>query len=95
MLHSWQDEYHMVANFFSPTQWVVVLVILFLLFGAKKLPEIARSVGKSLGEFKKARQEFEDELMKASAEEEKKAIATSESGVSKTEEKKENDHTSV
>lgn len=85
----------MIANFFSPTQWVVVLVILFLLFGAKKLPEIARSVGKSLGEFKKARQEFEDELMKSSSEEEKKAIATSESSTDKTEEKKENDQASV
>ncbi len=85
----------MIANFFSPTQWIVVLVILFLLFGAKKLPEIARSVGKSLGEFKKARQEFEDELLKASDAEEKKVIATSETDTHKTEEKKENDHASV
>ncbi|HLA92099.1 MAG TPA: twin-arginine translocase TatA/TatE family subunit [Actinomycetota bacterium] len=39
---------------YSPgPEWIVVLVILVLLFGAKKLPELARSVGKSTSEFKK------------------------------------------
>ena len=42
---------------------IVILLLLFvLLFGAKKLPELARALGKSLGEFKKARNEFEKEL---------------------------------
>ncbi|MFH0878669.1 MAG: twin-arginine translocase TatA/TatE family subunit [Lentisphaerota bacterium] len=36
---------------------LVILAVLVLLFGAKKIPEIARSLGKSLGEFKKGRQE--------------------------------------
>ncbi len=49
----------------SPTQWMILVVICLVIFGAKRLPEIARSLGKSLGEFKKARREFEDELMKA------------------------------
>ncbi|GAA1077369.1 Sec-independent protein translocase subunit TatA [Pseudonocardia alni] len=31
----------------SPTHWLIVLVVLVLLFGAKKLPEMARSVGRS------------------------------------------------
>ena len=39
---------------YSPgPEWIVVLVVLVLLFGAKKLPELARSVGKSTSEFKK------------------------------------------
>jgi sec-independent protein translocase protein TatA len=39
---------------YSPgPEWIVVVVILVLLFGAKKLPELARSVGKSTNEFKK------------------------------------------
>ncbi len=38
-------------------EWIVVLVILVLLFGAKKLPELARSVGKSTSEFKKGMSE--------------------------------------
>jgi sec-independent protein translocase protein TatA len=32
---------------------VVILAIVFLLFGAKQMPEIARSIGRSLQEFKK------------------------------------------
>jgi sec-independent protein translocase protein TatA len=43
---------------YSPgPEWIVVLVILVLLFGAKKLPELARSVGKSTSEFKKGMSE--------------------------------------
>lgn len=44
-----------------------ILVIVLLLFGAKKLPELARGIGQSLGEFKKARDEFEKEIHKSSA----------------------------
>jgi sec-independent protein translocase protein TatA len=45
-----------------------ILVIMVLLFGAKKLPELARGLGQSLGEFKKARDEFERELRNSTAE---------------------------
>ncbi|OJV06759.1 MAG: hypothetical protein BGO12_11855 [Verrucomicrobia bacterium 61-8] len=33
-----------------------------LFFGAKKLPELARGLGQSLGEFRKAKEEFDKEL---------------------------------
>lgn len=39
-----------------------ILILAFLLFGAKRLPELARGLGQSIGEFKKARDEFEREL---------------------------------
>jgi len=45
---------------FSRFGWqeiVLILAVLLLLFGAKKIPEIARSLGKSLNEFKKGQQE--------------------------------------
>jgi sec-independent protein translocase protein TatA len=43
---------------YSPgPEWIVVLIVLVLLFGAKKLPELARSVGKSTSEFKKGMSE--------------------------------------
>jgi len=38
---------------------LVILLIILLLFGAKRLPELARSLGKSLREFKKGREELE------------------------------------
>jgi sec-independent protein translocase protein TatA len=43
----------------------VIFVLVLLLFGAKKLPELAKGLGKSMGEFKKARTEFEDEINRA------------------------------
>jgi sec-independent protein translocase protein TatA len=45
-----------------------ILVVVVLLFGAKKLPELARGLGQSLGEFKKAKDEFERELRNSTAE---------------------------
>ncbi|MGA0845222.1 MAG: Sec-independent protein translocase subunit TatA/TatB [Luteolibacter sp.] len=44
---------------------IVIFLIVLLLFGAKKLPELARGVGKSMGEFKKARDDFEREITRA------------------------------
>ncbi len=38
---------------------IVILLIVLLLFGARKLPDLARSLGKSIGEFKKGREETE------------------------------------
>lgn len=43
-------------------EMMVIFVIILLLFGAKKIPELARGLGKSMGEFKKARDEFEREI---------------------------------
>lgn len=50
-----------------------ILVLVLLLFGAKKLPELARGLGQSLNEFKKARDEFEAQIHKSAAEVEVKA----------------------
>ncbi len=39
------------------TEVLVILVVLILLFGARKIPDLARALGRSLGEFKKGREE--------------------------------------
>jgi len=44
---------------------LVILVIILVLFGAKKLPELARGLGQAIKEFQKAKDEFSDELHKA------------------------------
>ena len=43
----------------SPTHLLLLLLIILVLFGAKRVPDIARSLGRSLGEFKKGRAEGE------------------------------------
>ena len=47
---------------------VFIMIIVLVLFGAKKLPELARGLGQSLGEFKKAKEEFEREIHKSTTE---------------------------
>ncbi|MCX6179729.1 MAG: twin-arginine translocase TatA/TatE family subunit [Chlorobiales bacterium] len=41
---------------------MLILVIILVLFGAKKLPELARGLGKGIKEFKNAQNESEDEI---------------------------------
>jgi sec-independent protein translocase protein TatA len=41
---------------------LLILVLVLILFGPGKLPEIGRSLGKALTEFKKAKKDIEDEL---------------------------------
>lgn len=43
------------------TEILIILFIVLLLFGAKKLPELARGLGKSMNEFKRASSEMERE----------------------------------
>jgi len=50
--------------------WEIILIILFviILFGGKKLPELARGLGLGLKEFKKATHEIKDEVQNAADE---------------------------
>ncbi len=60
---SYNEHMQVLALFNSPQQWLILIIVCLVIFGAKRLPEIARGVGRSLGEFKKARRDFEQELM--------------------------------
>ena len=44
---------------------VVIMLVILLLFGAKKLPELAKGMGKGIKEFKKATRDVNDELDRA------------------------------
>ena len=43
-------------------EMIVILLVLVLLFGANKIPKLARSTGQAMGEFRKGREQIEDEL---------------------------------
>lgn len=49
-------------------EMILIALVILLLFGAKKLPELARGIGKSMGEFKKAKEDFEDEIKRGTDE---------------------------
>jgi sec-independent protein translocase protein TatA len=48
---------------------LVILVVLLLLFGANKVPSMARNLGKSLEAFRRASREVTDEIMRADLQE--------------------------
>ena len=50
-----------LLNFAGP-DLIIILLIVLVLFGAKKLPDLARGMGQALKEFQKAKDEFGDEL---------------------------------
>lgn len=45
----------------KPWHWVVLIVVLLLVFGSKKLPDMARSIGQSMKIFKKEIKELTDD----------------------------------
>ena len=55
-----------VANLMGP-QSIFILFVLLLLFGAKKLPELAKGLGQAIREFSKAKNEIHDEIMREQA----------------------------
>lgn len=46
----------------SGTELIIVLVAILVLFGAKKIPEFAKGLGKGINEFKKASREVTDSI---------------------------------
>lgn len=66
------------------TEIILILVVVLVLFGGKKIPELARGLGKAHAEYKKAKEAIEDEvgelkkdIAKATVKEHKKRTATS------------------
>lgn len=54
----------------GPTELIIILVVILILFGPKKLPDLSRAIGKSIGEFKRGRKEVDEELKKLHDDEE-------------------------
>jgi sec-independent protein translocase protein TatA len=53
------------AAFLGGWEWIIVILAVLLLFGAKKIPELARGLGTGIKEFKKATREVTEEIQNA------------------------------
>ena len=58
----------MFAGWFGGWEIILILAVVLILFGAKKLPELAKGLGTGIKEFKKATREVTDEVQKAGEE---------------------------
>jgi len=50
----------------GPSELILIFMVILLLFGAKRIPEIAHGLGKGINEFKKAAREITNEIDSAS-----------------------------
>jgi len=55
----------LIAGFFGGWEIVLILAVVLILFGAKKLPELAKGLGQGIKEFKKATNEVTNEINSA------------------------------
>ena len=53
-------------------EWVLIILLVLVFFGAKKIPELARGLGKGIREFKDATREIKRDIDKAGEVEEEK-----------------------
>ena len=52
-----------VANFIAGQEWIFIIIIaVIFIFGAKKIPELAKTFGKAKGEYEKGKIEGDKEL---------------------------------
>lgn len=58
-------------------EWVIILFVVLLLFGGKKIPELMRGMGKGIREFNNARNNIESEIKDGMREAERKSIEES------------------
>ena len=57
----------MIAGFLGGWEILLILAVVLILFGAKKLPELAKGLGTGIKEFKKATREVTEELQNPSS----------------------------
>ncbi len=57
-----------IAGFIGPQEVIIIAIIVLLLFGGRKIPELMKGLGKGMKEFKKATKDDEGEISKSESE---------------------------
>ena len=65
----------MFAGMLGGWEIILILAVVLILFGAKKLPELAKGLGTGIKEFKKVTREVQDEISNAAEEPPQKRVA--------------------
>ena len=73
------------------TELIIIMFIILLIFGAKKLPELAQGLGKGIREFKKASNDIQEELSMNKPEEQIRSKTDDKKDEMKSEEKEKKD----
>ena len=55
-------------------EWVIILFVVLLMFGGKKIPELMRGLGKGIREFNNAKSSIESEIKEGMRDAERKAV---------------------
>lgn len=54
-----------IGNFFQGADGIIILLIILVIFGGKKLPELARGLGSAINEFNKAKDDVHRQITQA------------------------------
>ena len=60
-----------IAGMIGPQEIIIIAILVLLLFGGRKIPELMKGLGKGMKEFKKAKEEMEDDDKDAKSDPEK------------------------
>ncbi|MBN1865693.1 twin-arginine translocase TatA/TatE family subunit [Candidatus Sumerlaeota bacterium] len=55
------------------SEWIILLVIVLLLFGPKKLPQLSRAIGRSIRDFKRGLGDIKDDIERAGEDDEEES----------------------
>jgi len=73
---------------FGGLEIAIIVLVILLLFGAKKIPELARGMGQGINEFRRASNDIKSEIEKGSRESERKEAESKDAGSSAPEREK-------
>ncbi|MGF1669768.1 MAG: twin-arginine translocase TatA/TatE family subunit [Balneolaceae bacterium] len=49
-------------GFLGGFEWIIIIIVIIFLFGGKKIPELARGLGRGIKEFREAKKDEDDKL---------------------------------